>query len=92
MQLRPHHERTYASVFAVAARKHGSVFALAALVALAALGCHTWQGVKEDTRSAVHETGSGLEKAGKKMKGADEKKPANTRAKEADSGAPSSQH
>ena len=75
MQLRPHHERA---------------FVLAALGALAAFGCHTWQGVKDDTRQAVHETGSGLEKAGKKMKGTDEKKPANTPAKEGDSGAPSS--
>jgi hypothetical protein len=50
----------------------------AILGALGALGCHTWQGVKEDTRHAVHETGRGLKKAGKKMEGTDEKKPEGT--------------
>jgi hypothetical protein len=72
----------------VAAKKRRSTFALAVLGALAAIGCqHTWQGVKEDTRNAVDETGRGLEKAGKKMQGTGDKKATKPTANRGDAGA-----
>ena len=63
----------------------------ATLTGLVAWGCHnTWQGVKEDTHQAVQKTGDEMEKAGKKLKGEDEKKPTNPPANEDDGGAPQS--
>jgi predicted small secreted protein len=56
---------------------HRTVFVLVALGALAPFGCHnTWEGVKEDTHTAVQKTGEGVEKVGEKIEGADKGKPA----------------
>jgi predicted small secreted protein len=86
MNLRAYGKRMCAAV-AVAGKKHRNTFVL---VALGVCGCHTWQGVKQDTRHAVQETGHGLQKAGKKVEG-DDKKPANPPANKGNAGAPSSQ-
>ncbi len=90
MNLRAHDNRTCAAAFVVPSKMVRTAFVLATLSALAAFACHTWQGVKEDTHHAVQETGRGMEKAGKKLKGSDEKKPADPPANKTDAGAPSS--
>ena len=49
--------------------------AVALVGAIAMAGCrHTWDGAKTDTKRAVQKTGHGIEKAGKKIEGAPEKK------------------
>lgn len=51
---------------------------------IATVGCHdTWQGVKDDTRNAVHKTGEGVEKVGEKLEGADRKAPSTPPATDA---------
>jgi hypothetical protein len=60
MTLRPHFNRVCGAL---------------ALGAFASLGCHhTWEGVKEDTHTAVQKTGEGMEKVGEKIDGTDRKK------------------
>jgi hypothetical protein len=84
-------KRACVAVIVGAAKTHRRALAIAALGAFAAFGCHTWQGVKEDTHNAVQGTGRGLKKAGEKLEGSDEKnqKPASPPANEGDAGAPS---
>jgi hypothetical protein len=51
--------------------KPRTILLLALFGALAATGCrNTYNGVKADTKNAVHKTGHGVEKAGEKMENA----------------------
>jgi len=50
---------------------------LAALTTLA-VGCHTAEGVKQDTKNALDATGKGLQKASAKIKGKDDAAPQKT--------------
>lgn len=58
-------------------KNHQSIIPVCCLLAagLGLLGgCrHTGEGIKDDTKNAVHKTGEGLEKAGEKLKGEDKK-------------------
>ena len=54
---------------------------LAALATLA-VGCHTAEGVKQDTKSALDASGKGLQKAATKIKGKDDAAPQKTDKKE----------
>ena len=53
----------------------------AALTTLA-VGCHTAEGVKQDTKNALDATGKGLQKAAAKIKGKDDAAPQKADKKE----------
>ena len=46
-----------------------------------AIGCHTAEGVKQDTKSALDATGKGLQKGAAKIDGSDKKFPIETSRK-----------
>ena len=58
--------------------------------AIVAVGCHTAEGVKQDTKNALDATGKGLQKAAAKIRGKDDAGPQKT-SKKADQDSSASQ-
>ena len=62
------------------ARQNVGGLTLAAFATLA-VGCHTAEGVKQDTKNALDATGKGLQKAAAKIRGKDDAAPQKTNEK-----------